>query len=143
MAPKKNTEKPTEKAAETVSKKAGKDGVEKKKKHKKKDTTRYGAYIYKVLKQVHPNTGISRKAMNIMESLVEDIIDRLIHEAGTVCRSNARKTMSSKEVQAATLLLLKGELAKHGVSQGIKALTAYNTSLAQETKGKEAAPTPT
>lgn len=26
----------------------------------------YSSYIYKVLKQVHPDTGISRRAMNIM-----------------------------------------------------------------------------
>ena len=37
----------------------------------------YSAYIYKVLKQVHPNTGISSKAMSIMNSLVNDIFDKV------------------------------------------------------------------
>ena len=37
----------------------------------------YSAYIYKVLKQVHPDTGISSKAMSIMNSLVNDIFDKV------------------------------------------------------------------
>eukprot|EP00965_Chrysotila_dentata_P212925 6187328-Pleurochrysis_carterae.AAC.1 len=35
-------------------------------KKKKKRTESYSSYIYKVLKQVHPDTGISSKAMSIM-----------------------------------------------------------------------------
>jgi len=35
------------------------------------------SYIYKVLKQVHPDTGISNKAMSIMNSFVNDIFERL------------------------------------------------------------------
>ena len=33
----------------------------------------YSVYVYKVLKQVHPETGISSKAMGIMNSFVSDI----------------------------------------------------------------------
>ena len=38
-------------------------------KRRKKRTESYSTYIYKVLKQVHPDTGISSKAMTIMNSL--------------------------------------------------------------------------
>ena len=41
---------------------------DKKKKRKRKES--YAIYIYKVLKQVHPDTGISSKAMNIMNSFL-------------------------------------------------------------------------
>ena len=37
----------------------------------------FGVYIYKVLKQVHPETGISKKAMAIMNSFISDSFDRL------------------------------------------------------------------
>ena len=52
-----------------AAKKAGKaqkniSKGDKKKKKKRKES--YGIYIYKVLKQVHPDTGISGKAMSIM-----------------------------------------------------------------------------
>jgi histone H2B len=42
-------------------------GVEKKKRSKTRKET-YSSYIYKVLKQVHPDTGISNKAMSILNS---------------------------------------------------------------------------
>ena len=40
------------------------------KKRKKKRKESYAIYIYKVLKQVHPDTGVSSKAMSIMNSFV-------------------------------------------------------------------------
>jgi hypothetical protein len=30
----------------------------------------FGAYIYKVLKQVHPETGVTKKAMSIMKCVL-------------------------------------------------------------------------
>ena len=45
---------------------------------KRKET--YSIYIYKVLKQVHPDTGISSKGMLIMNSFVNDIFDRMVTE---------------------------------------------------------------
>ena len=36
---------------------------------RKSKTETYKIYIYKVLKQVHPDTGISSKAMSIMNSV--------------------------------------------------------------------------
>jgi hypothetical protein len=52
-----------------------------KKSHKKR-TESYSSYIYKVLKQVHPNTGISKKPMSIISPFIDDIFDRLAGEAG-------------------------------------------------------------
>ena len=40
----------------------------------------YSVYVYKVLKQVHPDTGILSKAMGIMNS-VNDIFERIAGEA--------------------------------------------------------------
>ncbi len=47
-----------------------------KKKHRKRKES-YAIYIYKVLKQVHPDTGVSSKAMSIMNSFVNDIFERI------------------------------------------------------------------
>ena len=49
---------------------------------KKKRTESYSSYIYKVLKQVHPDTGISKKGMSIMNSFINDIFGRIAGEAG-------------------------------------------------------------
>ena len=39
--------------------------------------------VYIVLKQVHPDTGISNKAMAILNSFVNDIFERIATEASS------------------------------------------------------------
>ncbi|XP_020380705.2 late histone H2B.L4-like [Rhincodon typus] len=98
------------------------------KKRRRSRKESYAIYIYKVLKQVHPDTGISSKAMNIMNSFVNDIFERIAGEASRLVRYNKRSTMSSREIQTSVRLLLPGELAKHAVSEGTKAVTKYTSS---------------
>ncbi|XP_028359158.1 histone H2B type 1-A [Phyllostomus hastatus] len=116
-----------------TSKKGFKKAVVKtqKKEGKKRKKTRkesYSIYIYKVLKQVHPDTGISAKAMSIMNSFVTDIFERVAAEASRLAHYNKRSTITSREIQTAVRLLLPGELAKHAVSEGTKAVTKYTSS---------------
>ena len=98
------------------------------KKRRKRRKESYSIYIYKVLKQVHPDTGISSKAMSIMNSFVNDIFERISAEASRLAHYNKRSTITSREIQTAVRLLLPGELAKHAVSEGTKAVTKYTTS---------------
>lgn len=98
-----------------------------KKRHKKRKES-YAVYIYKVLKQVHPDTGVSSKAMSIMNSFVNDIFERIAAEASRLAHYNKRSTITSREVQTAVRLLLPGELAKHAISEGTKAVTKYTSS---------------
>ena len=98
------------------------------KKRKRKRKESYSLYIYKVLKQVHPDTGISSKAMGIMNSFVNDIFERIATEASRLTKYAKKNTISSREIQTAVRLLLPGELAKHAVSEGTKAVTKYTSS---------------
>ncbi|XP_068695561.1 histone H2B-like [Montipora foliosa] len=98
------------------------------KKRRKSRKESYAIYIYKVLKQVHPDTGISSKAMGIMNSFVNDIFERIAGEASRLAHYNKKSTISSREIQTAIRLLLPGELAKHAVSEGTKAVTKYTSS---------------
>ncbi|CAI9622529.1 unnamed protein product [Staurois parvus] len=54
----------------------------------------YAIYVYKVLKQVHPDTGISSKAMSIMNSFVNDIFERIAGEASRLAHYNKRSTIT-------------------------------------------------
>ena len=101
-------------------------GDKKKKKGKRKES--YAIYSYKVLKQVHPDTGVSSKAMSIMNSFVNDLFERIAAEASKLAHYNKRSTITSREIQTAVRLLLPGELAKHAVSEGTKAVTKYTSS---------------
>ena len=79
---------------------------------------------------MHPDPGVSKKAMGIMNSFVNDTFDRLAAEAVRLARYNQKSTLTSREVQTAVRLLLPGELAKHAVSEGTKAVTKYTSALA-------------
>lgn len=117
------------KIAKKGEKKAGKKSVSTgNKKRTKKRKESYAIYIYKVLKQVHPDTGISSKAMTIMNSFVNDIFERIATEASRLAHYNKKSTISSREIQTSVRLLLPGELAKHAVSEGTKAVTKYTSS---------------
>jgi len=110
-----------------VVKKVGtKDGEKVHRKKKRQES--YSTYIYKVLKQVHPDTGISNRAMSIMNSFINDIFERIAQEASRLARYNNRNTITSREIQTAVRLLLPGELAKHAVSEGTKAVTKYTAT---------------
>ena len=43
-----------------------------------------------VLKQVHPDTGVSSKAMSIMNSFVNDLFERIAAEASKLAQYNKR-----------------------------------------------------
>ena len=102
MAPKSATKKPaatktpaegqtgskTPKAAKTP--KVGADGKPAKAKRHARRTETYSSYIYKVLKQVHPDTGISKKAMSIMNSFINDVFERIAGRIASDVAARAR-----------------------------------------------------
>merc|ERR1712025_545478 len=131
---KKIAKKATNEPAEAIPSTIAETGEKKKRgrkpgqkvKPKKKES--YSGYIFKVLKQVHPDTGITKKSMNIMNSFVNDIFERIAAESPRLAKYNKRATITSREIQTAVRLLLPGELAKHAVSEGTKAVTKYTNS---------------
>ena len=93
---------------------------------KRRSPASFKSYIYKVLKQVHPNTRISKKGIAIMNNFVTDTFDKVAMEASKLCRMNKTATLGSREVQSAVRLVLPGELSKHAVSDGTKAMTKFS-----------------
>ena len=113
---------PAKKTVSKAPKKAGKGGK------RKTRVESFGSYIYKVLKQVHPDTGISKRGISILNSFINDTFERLASEAGKLSTINKKATLSSREIQTAVRLVLPGELAKHAVSEGTKAVTKFSSS---------------
>ena len=112
-------------AAKVAKKRVAKDAKVAAKRHR---TETFSVYIYRVLKQVHPETGISKRSMQILNSFVNDIFEKIALESSKLIRYNKKHTLSSREVQTAVRLLLPGELAKHAVSEGTKAVTKYSSA---------------
>ena len=125
MAPKAAEKAP--KVAKAAPKAPAKEG-DKKKARKAKGVESYKIYIYKVLKQVHPEMGISSKAISIANSFCNDTFDKIATEAGRLARYTKKPTVTSREIQTAVRLVLPGELAKHAVSEGTKAVTKFTSA---------------
>ena len=105
----------------TATKSVKKEKKDKKgKRHTRHET--FSVYIYKVLKQIHQDTGISKKSMAIMNSFINDVFERIALEASKLVRYNKKHTLSAREIQSAVKLLLPGELAKHAIIEGAKAV---------------------
>ncbi|KAG9030628.1 histone H2B [Tulasnella sp. JGI-2019a] len=131
-APVKSTESKAAKKTSSAGKKtAASTGTEDKKKRKKSRKETYSSYIYKVLKQVHPDTGISNKAMAILNSFVNDIFERVASEASKLAAYSKKSTISSREIQTAVRLILPGELSKHAISEGTKSVTKFSAGAAK------------
>ena len=115
---------PKKGSKKALTKAQKKDG--KKRKRSRKES--YSVYVYKVLQQVHQDTGISSKAMGIMNFFVNDVFEHIAGEASHMVHYNKRSTITSREIQIAVRLLLPGELAKQAMSEGTKAVTKYASS---------------
>uniref|UniRef100_A0A914RCT6 Histone H2A/H2B/H3 domain-containing protein n=1 Tax=Panagrolaimus davidi TaxID=227884 RepID=A0A914RCT6_9BILA len=63
-----------------------------------------------------------------MYSFVKDILERLASGASKVAQYNKKKTLSEKEIQTSTRLLLPGELSMHAISEAKKAISKFNTA---------------
>jgi len=95
---------------------------------KKKRFQSYSIYIYKVLKNIHPEVGMSKKAMNVMNSFVADLFERLALAASNLARVHGKKTLSSNCIQSAVKLVLPGDLGEHAVAEGTRALNKFGSS---------------
>lgn len=99
-----------------------------KKKRRRKNYSALNGYIYKVLKQVHPEMGISRKGMLTMEGLVADVQDRVYGQLNELHAHGRSKTTTAWDVQSAVRLVFPGELCKHAISEMAKATTKFYAS---------------
>ncbi|XP_007530522.1 histone H2B, sperm-like [Erinaceus europaeus] len=88
----------------------------------------FGRYFPRVLKNVQKGMSLTKKAVKILNSFVEDIFQRIAEEASHLAFTSNRTTITCREIQTAVRLLLPGELGKHAVLEGTKALIRYTTN---------------
>ena len=68
------------------------------------------------------------QAMSILNSFISDIFEKIATETAVLARYNKKPTVTSREIQTAVRLILPGELAKHAVSEGTKAVTKFTSA---------------
>ena len=84
--------------------------------------------LREVLRQVHPKLTISKRSVQILNNLVQDSFEKIAEEAQRLVKRNRRQTLTSREIQTAIRLVFPGELAKHAVSEGTKAVTKFSNA---------------
>ena len=115
------------KAAKKAGKKSASRSGDKKRKKKRKET--YSSYIYKVLKQVHPDTGVSSKAMSIMNSFRERhfLSASVLRPPVWLTTTSVVPSLHARS-RLRCVCFCPVNLAKHAVSEGTKAVTKYTSS---------------
>ena len=104
------------------------------KKSRRRKDINFETYLYKILKQVHPDTGISSSTLKGMNSLVIGLAKQIVIRGLDFALLEGRRTITSREIQSAVRSIFPGELAKHAVSEGTQAVTKYNTSMMGDDK---------
>lgn len=92
------------------------------------DDENYSVQLRKVLKELHPDIGITEKAMNIMDSFVNGLYEQLATEASRVTKALRRRTLSHREVEASVRVILPEGLAKRAMEEGNLAVVTMSTS---------------
>jgi len=100
-------------------------------------------YIKKVLKQVHPDSSISQSSVSLLNFIVNKIGDSIVRESNHLIHpthyknlsshTDEKSTIGSREIQTSVRLVITGELVKHAMSQGIKAVTKFTSSSSTQT----------
>lgn len=98
------------------------------KKRRPKRKSSYGIYIYRILKEIHPNTDISNKAMRIINRILIDIFKQIATVSSIWCHCNNRSTITSWDILNAVRLSFPGKLAVYAAAEGIRAITKLNSS---------------
>ena len=95
--------------------------------HKKRNSESFQRYINGVLKTITQEVGISRKGINVVNSIVNDLFERIATEGANLVRYSKKNTLGSKEIESAVKLTLSSELCKHSVVEGKKAVTKFQS----------------
>ncbi|XP_058092434.1 histone H2B.8-like [Magnolia sinica] len=84
------------KVRKRLPKEGGSTEDEKKKKRSKKNVRTYKIYIFKALKQVHPDIGISGMPMGIINNFINDIFEMLAQESSRLAHYNEKPIITSR-----------------------------------------------
>jgi histone H2B len=107
----------------------------------------FDTYIHRVLNQVHPDTRISGESVVLINDIVNYLALHISHKAVMLTKPldyeaksrktpAGKKTIGSRDIQAAVRLVLPGELARHAMSEGAKAVTRYASNASKKTQAK-------
>ena len=93
----------------------------------KKDQEDFRNYLFKILKEIYSDTGITKQAMDSLNSLINYLFEVIATEASSVMMESNRTILTANDIQTAIRRILPGELQKHAVSEGTKAIVKFKS----------------
>ena len=88
----------------------------------------FNTYIHKTLKQIHPDVSIAKATSMQLDVFIKIFAARLASVAIQVAHGAGRHTVSVDDVATAVQLVLPGELSRHALSEGTKAVCKYDNN---------------
>lgn len=87
----------------------------------------YSHHIYKLMKTTCPGLSIGVTAMNVMNSFVEDLLERIASEASTLVQHSKKSTMGFDDIISATkLVITTPELCEYAIEMAYYADDAWS-----------------
>ena len=83
------------------------------------------SYIFKILKQAHPELTISSLCMSTLNSMVLEVYRSLSAEAAQMSRKSRALTLSSQDVESAAKIVFPGEIRQHALQQATKSTDKF------------------
>lgn len=108
-------------------------------KHRKSQVGPYDTYVRKIIQKKNKDVKVSKKSIKVLSSMILDLHHR--YEAVLTSGLLKKKTLNALDMQTATRLLLSGELSKHAVNEGTKAVFVGTNKEMTPEKKEEARPT--
>lgn len=81
--------------------------------------------LYQVLRKIDPNGTISSKAMDVLNDMMIDLLERLCKEAQNIREMNGVQTLTPRDFQTAARILLPGQLSGHAFYTAQQCLAKY------------------
>ena len=88
----------------------------------------FNKYIKNVLKRFWPDLRLSKVTCNIINIMIVSSGNKIIRNAILLINHINSKSFTPRDIQSSVRITLNNELAKHAVSEGIKAITKYQTN---------------
>ncbi|XP_002721166.2 histone H2B subacrosomal variant [Oryctolagus cuniculus] len=85
----------------------------------------YSLYVKRVLKEVVPHKRMSSCTLEVMNTLINHMFERIAVEACNMMYFRNRCTLTPEDIQKAVYLLLPGKLGKHAVTFGSEAVHRF------------------
>jgi histone H2B len=74
------------------------------------------------LRKINPAGTISSKAMNVLNDMICDLMERLATEAQSIREMNNKRTLNMRDIQTAARLMLPGQLSTHAFYEAHRAV---------------------